>query len=155
MVRKAAARAASARVAVMEAMVAADTADGSVFAKAEAEHAKDEASDESQPLDTQKPLDTQEVSAGQPVAFSPAASASAASAALSAPVSRRWRSLAPPASGGQQGDDNSLTVAASCAPSAAASGAPFDVAITPGALMRVYGDGDDREDLSDFWQLAD
>ena len=35
------------------------------------------------------------------------------------------------------------------------SKAPSDVAATLGALMRVYGDGDDREDLSDFWQLAD
>ena len=167
-VRKAAARADSARVALKEAMVAADTADGSVVAKAEAEHAKaaerpvpdvlveDEASDKSQPLDTQKPLDTQEVSAGQQVAFAPATFSSAASGALSAPVSRRWRSLAPAASGGgQQGNGNSLTAAASCAPSAAASGAPSDVAATLGALMRDYGDGDDREDLSDFWQLAD
>ena len=118
-------------------------------AKAEAEHAKAEA-------EHAKPLDAQEVSAGQPVAFAPAASASAASGALSASVSRRWRSLAPAASGGQQGNDNnSLTVAASGAPSAAAAGAPSDVAATPGALMRVYGDGGDREDLSDFRQLAD
>ena len=78
-------------------------------------------------------------------ASTPAGSASAASAAVCALVVSR----------GQQGNDNSLTAAASCAPSAAASGAPSDVAATPGALMRDYGDGDDREDLSDFWQLAD
>ena len=148
--RKAAARAASAHAGLMDAMAAADTADGSVVAnQGRAEHAKAEA-------EHAKPLDAQEVSAGRPVAFfAPAASASAASGALSAPVSRRWRSLAPSASGGQQGNDNnSLTAAASCAPSAAASGAPSDVAATHGALMRVYGDGGDREDLSDF-QLAD
>jgi len=42
---------------------------------------------------------------------------------------------------------------ASCVPSAAASGAPSDLAAR--ALMRVHGDGDDREDLSDFWELED
>ena len=108
-VREAAARASSARGAVIKAAYEAEnTADGSVVAKAEAEHAKDEASGESQPLHTQKPLDTQEVSAGQPVAFSPAASASAASGALSALASR----------GREQKNDSSLTAAASGAPSA-------------------------------------
>ena len=74
------------------------------------------------------------------------ASASAASGALSASVSL---------ASFLRVDDNSLTAAAPCEPSAAASGAPSDVAATPGALMRVYGDGGDREDLSDFRQLAD
>ena len=66
-----------------------------------------------------------------------AASASAASGALSAPVSRDQ----------QQKNDSSLTAAASGAPSASSSGAP--------SFVRDFSDGDDREDLSDFWQLAD
>ena len=56
MVRKAAARAASAHAGLMDAMAAADTADGSVVAnQGRAEHAKAEA-------EHAKPLDAQEVS---------------------------------------------------------------------------------------------
>ena len=90
-------------------------------------------------------------------AFAPAASASAASGALSAPGP--WKSYAinhsqewfyPPFLGERGGedteehDDSSLTATASGAPSASAEPAP--------SFLRDFNDGDDREDMSDFWR---
>ena len=44
-------------------------------------------------------------------------------------------------------NDSSLTAAASGAPSAPASGAPS-------FLRGFFSDGDDREDLDDFWRIG-